>query len=149
MQALDVIARFDGELEPEWLAGRVVQDVNGGYLVKQAHNISHIASAQSSTNMVTAIGELRTNMHILVSTPRGHRVGKIVHFVCGCPVLSEKKLYCVVWVPLISGPCGLWAPCTPGNCCSATRDVVRAIAFARYRDGVKPTLPQLPGLQVI
>ena len=65
-QVLDVLARFDGELEPEWLVGRVVQDVNCGYLVQQAHNISDIVSAQSSTQMVTEIGKLRKDMHILV-----------------------------------------------------------------------------------
>eukprot|EP00959_Pyramimonas_sp_CCMP1952_P374615 7845825-Pyramimonas_sp.AAC.1 len=66
-QVLDVPARFDGELRPEWLAGNLVQDFSCGDLVQQADNISHIASPQSSTKMATATGKPRTNMHILAS----------------------------------------------------------------------------------
>eukprot|EP00959_Pyramimonas_sp_CCMP1952_P131424 2747938-Pyramimonas_sp.AAC.1 len=59
--------------------------------------------------MVTAIGKLSTNMYTLVSAPRGHRAGKFVQSVCGCPMLPGEKMYCVVWVPPISGPGGPWA----------------------------------------
>ena len=148
-QVLDVLSRFDGELKSEWLAGRVVHDNASACLIQQAHGITHIGSAQSSTKMVTEIGELRQNMYILVSTPGGHRLGKICNFVGGRPMLSKEELHCVVWVPLLPSPGGLWAPSALEKCCSATREVVQAIAVARYHDGVKPILPQLPGLNLI
>ena len=150
-QVLDILAQFDGELKSEWLTGAVAQDDDSFCLIQQAHGSTPIGlgSVQSSTRMKTEIGELCQNMYILVSTPGGHRLGQICKCICGRPVLSKDMLHCIVWVPLLSSPGGLWAPSELEKCCSSTRDVVRAIAVARYRDGVKPIVPQLPGLNLI